>query len=90
MLESALYAHAYQLTVVASDTDGATSCAILSLEAGLGGKEEVNAYYVAEAVNGVNKTFQRSDKKDTVKPETDDFSLLSVSVTQTSDFAQLN
>lgn len=90
LLESNLYGYAYQLTVFATETSPDIHMAMLNVEAGLGGKEELDTGFVTAAVERTNAMFKRTDGKATVKPEIEDYSILSVTVTSSKDFACLN
>lgn len=87
LLESALYGHAYQLTVFSTEVAEGLHMAMLNVE---DTDEELETDNVMKAVDLLNKQFTRADGKLTVKPEIEDYSILSVTVTSAADFVLLH
>lgn len=87
LLESALYGHAYQLTVFATEESDGLHMAMLNVDST---DEELESNNMVMAVDLINRQFTRADGQLTVKPEVEDYSILSVTVTAAADFVLLH
>lgn len=88
-LETELYTDAHQLRIAQVYEEDGGAVVIAVIESSRLHADEVNKKFLMSTFAKINQQFARTDSKNTVSPEAEDFSVVSVVVTGPQDFACL-